>query len=357
MRQPAHFDLLSPCSPESFFSSKHREKVSRAALHYFGLLAISSTISFGPTTRAGAQPVAAEVPASVDSAAADALGTSAATQPLTSVGTPAIVEQPRSFGHVVGDVLTQRIRLEQAGRTLEPAAPPAADRVGLWLERRPAQIETDGEGQRWLAIDYQIVNAPRALMSVPLPALTIATNSGVTLAVPAWPISIGPLTPQAVFGQGELQALRPDRPVAALPTVNLQRQFFAALTVLGVVLLVWLGWWAWRNAREAHCLPFARAWQELRHLARTHRGQPLPAIPEAWLAMHRAFNATAGRVVHQAGLPRLLVEAPHLRPLAERLEDFYRQSAARFFADRPAAPYELLELCRELRQAEQRHAR
>ncbi len=258
---------------------------------------------------------------------------------------------------MLGDVLTQRVLLEHAGRSLEPAAPPAADRVGLWLERRPAHIETDGEGQRWLAIDYQIINAPRALMSVPLPALTIATNSGVTLAVPAWPISIGPLTPEAVFGQGELQPLRPDRPVAALPTANVQRQFLAALAALGAVLLTWLGWWAWRNAREAHRLPFARARQELKHLQRAHRGQPLGAIPDAWLAMHRALNATAGRVVHQASLPRLLVEAPHLRPLAERLEDFYRQSAARFFADRPTAPYELLELCRELRQAEQRHAR
>lgn len=283
--------------------------------------------------------------------------TSDVVEPAAPAGTPAVVEQPRSFGYVVGDVLTQRILLEHAGRSLEPAVPPAADRVGLWLERRPAQTGTDGEGRRWLTIDYQVINAPRALMSVPLPALAIPTRSGVTLAVPAWPVSIGPLTPQAVFGQGELQALRPDRPVADLPTAGLQRQWFATLAVFGTILLAWLGWWAWRNAREAHRLPFARAWEELRHLARTHRSQPLAAIPDAWLAMHRALNATAGRVVHQASLPRLLTEAPYLRPLGDRLEGFYRQSAARFFADSPPAPYELLELCRALRQAEQRHAR
>lgn len=331
-----------------------------------GLLAITLAIGPVPTAHLHAQPVAADPPASeasalenesVGSGAAAALVPPAVSQPLASAGTPAVVRQPRSFGHVVGDVLTQRILLEQAGRSLEPAAPPAADRVGLWLERRPARTETDGEGRRWLTIDYQVINAPRALMSVTLPALAIPTQSGVTLAVPPWPISIGPLTPQAVFGQGELQPLRPDRPVAALPTAGLQRQWFATLVALGTILLAWLGWWAWRNARDAQLLPFARAWQELRHLGRTHRSQPLAAVPGAWLAMHRALNATAGRVVHHASLPRLLAEVPHLRPLGERLEGFYRQSAARFFADSPPAPYELLELCRALRQAEQRHAR
>lgn len=354
-----------------------REKASRPARQVIGLLAFALVISFGSTARVGAQPVAADAPAAAASgvggqpvgieaaaamsaaaAASAAPAASVAAEPAASAGPPAVVEQPRSFGHVLGDVLTQRILLEHAGRKLELATLPPADRVGLWLERQAVRIETDDEGRRWLAIDYQIVNAPRALMSVSLPALTIATSSGVPLAVPAWPISIGPLTPEAVFGQGELQPLRPDRPVALLPTAGLQRQFVAVLLMLGIVLLAWLGWWAWRNAREAHRLPFARAWQELRQLARTHRGQPLDAIPDAWVALHRALNATAGRVVHQASLPRLLAEAPHLRPLAGRLEGFYRQSAARFFADSPpASPDELLQLCRDLRQAEQRHAR
>jgi mxaA protein len=265
----------------------------------------------------------------------------------------AIIEQPRSFGHVLGDVLTQRVLLEHAGRPLQPGAMPAATRVDLWLERRPPRIETDARGRRWLAIDYQLINAPRALSAIALPALSLATVSGPTLALPAWPISIAPLTPAEVFGQGDLQPLRPDRPVAALPTDAIERQLRLSLTALAGVLLAWLAWWAWRNASEARRLPFAQAWRDLKRIDD-------PASAQGWRIVHRALNASAGFVVHGAGVPRLVAEAPYLRPLQPRLEDFYRESTRRFFAaeaDRAAADpsYPLKPLCRALRDAEKRH--
>jgi mxaA protein len=265
----------------------------------------------------------------------------------------AIIEQPRSFGHVLGDVLTQRVLLEHAGRPLQPGAMPAATRVDLWLERRPPRIETDAQGRRWLAIDYQLINAPRALSAIALPALSLATVSGPTLALPAWPISIAPLTPAEVFGQGDLQPLRPDRPVAALPTDAIERQLRLSLTALAGVLLAWLAWWAWRNASEARRLPFAQAWRDLKRIDD-------PASAQGWRIVHRALNASAGFVVHGAGVPRLVAEAPYLRPLQPRLEDFYRESTRRFFAadaDRAAADpsYPLKPLCRALRDAEKRH--
>lgn len=266
---------------------------------------------------------------------------------------PASVVQPRAFGHVIGDVLTQRVLLVQAERAVEPAALPAADRVGLFLERRTPRVERDGQGQPWLVIDYQVINAPRALSATTLPALAIATTAGTTLNVAAWPISLGPLTPAEAFGQGELLPLRPDRPVEPLSTAGIERQLKMALGALAALLLAWGGWWAWRNHREAQRLPFARAWRELRRLD--------GASPEAWLAMHHALNATAGRAVHGATLPRLLAEAPHLQPLQARLGEFFRQSSARFFAvdastSAPAtAPFPLRELGRALREAERRH--
>lgn len=263
------------------------------------------------------------------------------------------VVQPRAFGHVLGDVLTQRVLLTQDARAVEPAALPAADRVGLFLERRMPRIERDDRGQRWLVIDYQVINAPRALATTSLPALALATTAGTTLTVAAWPISIGPLTPATAFEQGELLPLRPEHPVAPLPTSGIERQLKAAVAALALLLLAWGGWWAWRNWREAQRLPFARAWQQLRRLDESS--------PEAWLALHHALNATAGRAVHGATLPRLLSEAPHLQPLQARLVDFFGQSSARFFAvdastsDATAAPFPLRELGRALREAERRH--
>ena len=55
----------------------------------------------------------------------------------------AVVEQPRPFGYVVGDVITQRVLLEIDGHALAPATLPKAERVNVWLERRPARIEAD----------------------------------------------------------------------------------------------------------------------------------------------------------------------------------------------------------------------
>ena len=279
-----------------------------------------------------------------------------AAAPAAAIATvAATVEQPRSFGHVLGDVLGQRVLLEAAGRPLQPGTLPAAGRVDLWLERRPARIESDARGRRWLVIDYQIINAPRTLSAIALPALSIATASGPTLTLPAWPVSISALTPPEVFGQGDLQPLRPDRPVAALPTDAIERQLGLSLAALLAVLLGWLGWWAWRNALEARRLPFARAWRELK---RIHD----PESAQAWRVVHRALNTRAGHVVHGASLPRLMAEAPYLRPLQSRLEDFYRESTRRFFAgdggrSEAGSPYPLKPLCRALRDAEkaQRH--
>lgn len=268
----------------------------------------------------------------------------------------ATIEQPRSFGHVLGDVLTQRVLLEHQGRPLEPGLLPAAARIDLWLERRPSRIETDAEGRRWLAIEYQLINAPRALTAISLPALTIATGSGPAIALPAWPVSIGPLTPAETFGQGDLQPLRPDRPVAALATHPIEQHLKLSLLALLAVLLAWLAWWAWRNMREAQQLPFAHAWRELKRI------DDPASSPEAWRVLHRALNRSAGRVVHGASLPQLLADAPYLRPLQPRLEDFYRESTRRFFfAESAAAPaqpqaaYPLKPLCRALRNAEKRH--
>jgi mxaA protein len=79
--------------------------------------------------------------------------------------------------------------------------------------------------------------------------------------------------------------------------------------------------------------------------------------------VHRALNKSAGRVVHGASLPQLLAEAPYLRPLKPRLEDFYRESTRRFFfaesaaaaSAQPHAAYPLKPLCRALCDAEKRH--
>lgn len=321
----------------------------------------------GPAANAGRERTA-ETAATAGSgsptpiAAAPGARTPALAGGAGSAEPPTVVRQPRDFGHVIGDVLTQRVLLRDGERALRL---PPADRVGAWLERRTPRIETDADGRRWLAIDYQFVNAPRALTTTQLPALAIATapepggrepldakgamGGGPALTVPAWPVSVGPLS--AATPSLDPAALRPDAPVRLPSTAALQRRLGASASVLALVLAAWLGWWCWRERRES-VLPFARAERELRRLD--------PASAAAWQSLHRALNASAGRVVPAAGLARWLEERPDLDPLQPRLEDFFRRSARRFFDPDGAgadAACDLSGLCRALRRAERRRAR
>jgi len=114
-----------------------------------------------------------------------------------------------------------------------------------------------------------------------------------------------------------------------------------------VVVAAWLGWLAWRNWRAAAAQPFARALHEMRHLDGT--------APEAWRALHRAFDQTAGRVVQTATLPALFERVPQLQSLRPEIEQFFAQSRALFFGgDLPADRMSARALCAQLRRIEKR---
>jgi mxaA protein len=215
-------------------------------------------------------------------------------------------------------------------------------------------------------IDYQVVNAPQTLTKIVLPAITLTSASGAQLLVAEWPASVAPLTPPEAFGDGALQALRPDRQAPLLPTAGLHRQIAWALGLLFATLLAWAGWWWWRDRREAQRLPFARAWRRMRRLevpqadpqAGPHAGPQTATSQDAWFCLHHALNETAGQVVHAGELSGLFARAPYLQPLRAQLEQFYQASSERFFKPAPSgAEFPVQTLCRALYRAERRAQR
>lgn len=257
----------------------------------------------------------------------------------------AIVEQPRPFGYTVGDIATQRVLLPDG---FAPSALPEAARASAWLERRPARLERAPDGRRWLAVDYQIVNAPRALATVTLPPWQLAGPTGTSaLRIPGASLTVGPLTTPAEPGQ--VLPLRPDRTAPAIDTAGMQRRLWLWVGTLAATLAAWLAYAGWNSWRAGRTLPFARALRELRGQA----DQPLAAH----VALHQAFDRTAGRVVHAGTLAALFERAPHLQALQVPIERFYAQSAALFFGGRlPADAVSPLALCRRLCRLERRHA-
>jgi mxaA protein len=263
----------------------------------------------------------------------------------------AIVEQPRPFGHVVGDLLVQRVLLELHGDAFVPAALPQGERINAWLERRPARVDETADGRRWLVLEYQVVNAPQALALVRIPALALSDKSGTReLRIGEWPISVSPLTPRDAFDKGGLEALRPDHPPPAIPTEPLRRQLAISLSALTATLALWGIWLLWRNWRSRSAQPFAGALREMRRLDERSS--------EAWQVLHRAFDRTAGRVVQMATLPGLFQRAPYLTQVRPQIERFFAESNERFFgAGAPGDAVSVRDLCAQLRRLEKSQER
>jgi mxaA protein len=273
--------------------------------------------------------------------------------PIATVA--AVVDQPRPFGHVVGDVLAQRVLLA-AERPVAPASLPGPQRLSAWIERRSARVERAADGRRWLVVDYQVVNAPQSPVTVQIPAWRLAGDAAQpALLVPAWPVGVSPITARAAPGTAAWQ-LRPDRPAPAIATGPLRLRLALASAALAAWLAAWAGWLAWRHWRDAMTRPFASA---LRALGRADERQP-----SDWRTLHEAFDRTAGEVLLASTLPRLFERAPQFEPLRDRIEDFYARSAARFFGDAHAASTgpaadaaSPMALCRDLRRVERRSER
>jgi mxaA protein len=252
---------------------------------------------------------------------------------------------------VLGDVLTQRVLLQIDGKEFEPAKLPPSQRVGIWLERHPSRIESASDGRRWLAIEYQVINAPHDLTTINLPTLALTSRQGDTrLGVPGLTVSVGALTPRSAFGEVGFGELRPDRQPTVIATAPIQKQLLFWSLALVLTLAAWFAWLKWRDHLAAANQPFARAWHDMQNLG--------DAAPQAWQALHRAFDRTAGQVMHAQTLPVLFQRAPQLQPLQAQIERFFAASSERFFgAGTPDASVSVRSLCEELRRVERRHER
>ncbi len=271
-------------------------------------------------------------------------GTAAPIATIAAEQTSATIEQPRSFGYVIGDVVTQRILMPDR---FMPADLTTPQRLGLWFERRGTRTEVTSDGSHWLIVDYQLTNAPRTLGAANLPAWTLESKVGAKLNVPAWSMNVSALIPENASPSIEL--LRPDRAAPLIPTAAMRARFHFALLALALVLVSWIAWTQWRNRRERANLPFAHALHEMRHLE--------DDAPLAWQTLHRAFDRAAGRVIQLENLPALFQRAPHLAPLRPDIEQFFTQSSDRFFGTGVAQEsISTRSLCRELQRLEQRYA-
>ena len=310
------------------------------------LLFIGCALGAGVAADEAAAPAANA--ASAEAAPANDAAAAAPIEAAPANAGEVTVEQPRPYGYLVGDLLQQEVLLQVDGRPVEIVDLPRRDRIGVWLARRDTRLLTRDDGTRWMRLEYQIVNASKDVDVITLPKLHLRTTTPkVFLDVPEWPVTVGAITASTVRNQGGLLPLQPDAPAPRIATGVLRHRLRLALIGLAATLAGWLGWWQWREWQARAAQPFARARAALRRLDADS--------PEAWRALHRAFDATAGRVLQPATLPLLFAQAPQYAPLRAEIERFYAESASRFFGGSTQAGTDLRALAARLRRIETRH--
>jgi mxaA protein len=293
--------------------------------------------------------------------------TAAADLPATPAAKPAarpvvhaIVEQPRAYGHTIGDLMQQRIARGTPAAPFLLAEVPRIGRVGASLWRRRSDEQIDARGQHWLTIEYQLINTPQSLSVWYLPVLKLrAKNDSAVLTVDAAPFSIGPTTPPQPYEVAALPALQLDAAPAPVATGPLERRIRLAARALAAIVLVWAGLIGWRHLRRGRHLPFARALQDLRRLQPGGGTQAADPLAARRRLLH-ALNDTAGEVVRPATVGRLLARAPYLAPEQAALASFVQESHAVFFGGQAvtaqADTADVGQLARRLRRLERRHA-
>lgn len=268
------------------------------------------------------------------------------------------VEEPRAFGHTLGDLLQRRLTLEVAAPwVLDETALPKAGRIGLWLEQRAPLVQSGRSGglvRYTLDFGYQLINSPREVTTLLLPEITLQFSSEAgasAFVLPEAPFTAGPLTPETILARGPLEEMQPDIAPWPLDTAGMGARL-AGYGVVAATLLAWLGYRLWGVPWLARSRgPFARALPDLKRLA--HGGAE--AAPRALKRLHRAFDETAGRAVFAEQQGAFLAAHPRFAPQAEAIARFFELSRQTFFVGAPVTgdplPW-LLQLCRDCRAIE-----
>lgn len=274
---------------------------------------------------------------------------------------------PRPFGHVIGDTIALRVEIAlNAPYRLDPASLPAPHPLDYWLELKDVRFTdrgaSDGAQRYALELVYQIFYAPLEPKRLEIPALALSAVDGehrVAVPVPSWSFLMSPLREIVATGGEQAMALRPDivpRPIATARDIQALLAAAALTPVAFATFAWWMAWWPFNGRRGR---PFAAAARTVR--AKLERSSAAtdasPAYRAALLALHRAFDATAGKGLFAEDLPAFFDAHPAFRAVESEVRNLFAASRQVFFGgaadgscDLPAA--ELLALSRRLRAVE-----
>jgi mxaA protein len=277
---------------------------------------------------------------------------------------PAIhVDEPRAFGHFIGDLLTRHldVTIPQPYALTADRLPKIA-RVSTWMELDAVTVRAvpSAHATRYLIdLEYQIVDSPTQLEVAALPAVGLRFAGGgrsFERDIGTWPIVIAPLAPGAL--RTGLETLRPAR-VPSLIDATASKVRLLLFGAGSAVLFAYLALVRLALPRlEGRRGPFATAHRTVRMLAASPAS--VARQQAALRAVHRAFDATAGFRVFGERLEEFLAAHPEFRGLRAPASNFFAVSRAAFFAtggvDASAPLDGLLALTAQFKACERRRA-
>ncbi|MCJ8144052.1 nonribosomal peptide synthetase MxaA [Ancylobacter sp. A5.8] len=271
---------------------------------------------------------------------------------------------PRAFGYVIGDALTLTADITlDAPFTLDPAALPTPRALNYWLDLREVRLDDHGvEGGQHrytLGLTYQTFYAPLEPRRLDIPAIALSATDGarrVAVNVPGWSFLSSPLREVMTSTPGQAMTLRPDTAPRMIPTAGTRHALLASLVIaLGALaVLAWqMGWWPFHRRRAR---PFAMAARAMAGALGSPSSES--AYRGSLMALHRAFDTTAGHGLFAEDLPGFFAAHPAFRAVEGEVRRLFAVSRDVFFggdapgAQRALPPGELLALARRLRAVE-----
>lgn len=285
-----------------------------------------------------------------------------ATVPGAARADSLTLDPARAFGYVLGDTLTleAEIRLDPGAR-IDPSSLPRPHAVSPWLDLVAVDLappDHAADGHYRLRLTYQSFFGPLEPRALDIPAWPLLVREGAArraLEVPAFTFVATPLRELVPSRAGNPMALRPDLPPPSYPLGPdaLRAGLAAGVAALGLAALALTrGWRPFRRAAR----PFAAARRGILQsgaaTAQTYRA--------ALLALHRAFDSTAGRRLLGDDVGAFLAREPRFSNLADDVGALFAASRVAFFgAGTEAAmarlpPEALTAIARRLADAERR---
>ena len=257
----------------------------------------------------------------------------------------------RDFGYLVGDQLTAQAVIGVAdGTELDARTLPSPGPVSALLDIRSVRVS---KADRFVTVTvtYQSFVSPEQVQVAEVPGYAmefVVHGMRLTAHVPGFGFSVSPFRHdlQPVIDPAVLKPTHlPRLPDLSGAWRTLIWSGVTAMLAAGV-LVAGAGRDALAGQRRA---PFAAA-------ARRIGRQPGGAAPQPdhLLALHRAFDATAGQRVFAEDLAAFFARHPHFTSLRADVEAFFAASRATFFGGDAGDAPELTGLSRALARAERR---